>query len=227
MTLLEIEHMTKTYNLASKEPVYALKNINMTLNPGELVAIIGTSGSGKSTLLRMLGCIDSPSSGTYTLNGKDMATMNDQSLANYRNQEIGFIMQDFALIDYYSVKKNILLPLMYEKKKELKKQRKKELLPLLEKLSIAEKINSKVTDLSGGQKQRVAIARALINDPEILLADEPTGALDEQTTAEIMAIFKQLHKEGKTIIIVTHDMQVANQCNRILRMQDGHLAEAE
>jgi len=225
MSLLEIDALNKTYNATSSVPVHALRNIHLQIERGELIAIVGTSGSGKSTLLRILGCIDQQTSGTYRLAQQNIFQQNDAQLATIRNKSIGFIMQDFALIDYYSVKKNILLPLVYEKNRALKQQRKRQLSTLLTQLHIQDKINDKVSNLSGGQRQRVAIARALINEPAILLADEPTGALDEKTTEEIMQIFLQLHEAGKTIIIVTHDMNIAQKCQRIFTMQDGTLTE--
>ncbi|MGK4153431.1 ABC transporter ATP-binding protein [Kurthia gibsonii] len=223
--LIEVKHLSKSYRISSKEQVQALQDVNFTIHEGEMIAIVGTSGSGKSTLLRILGCIDSQTTGHYHLNGFDIEGKTDQELAHIRNQSIGFVMQDFSLIEDYSVKKNVLLPLTYEKNKEKRQQQKQHLLPLLQKLNIASKENQKVTSLSGGQKQRVAIARALINNPAILLADEPTGALDQKTSKEIMNILHELHAEGKTIIIVTHDLQIAEQCQRIFRIEDGLLNE--
>ena len=223
--LIEVKHLSKSYRISSKEQVQALQDVNFTIHEGEMIAIVGTSGSGKSTLLRILGCIDSQTTGHYHLNGFDIKGKTDQELAHIRNQSIGFVMQDFSLIEDYSVKKNVLLPLTYEKNKEKRQQQKQHLLPLLQKLNIASKENQKVTSLSGGQKQRVAIARALINNPAILLADEPTGALDQKTSKEIMNILHELHAEGKTIIIVTHDLQIAEQCQRIFRIEDGLLNE--
>lgn len=223
--LIEVQHLSKVYPIASNEKVHALKDVNFTINEGDLIAIVGTSGSGKSTLLRILGCIDTQSTGQYLFKGLNIEGKTDKELANIRNQSIGFVMQDFSLIEDYSVKKNVLLPLTYEKNKVKRNKRKKNLNTLLEKLNMSNQENQNVTSLSGGQKQRVAIARALINQPAILLADEPTGALDQATSKEIMSILHSLHAEGKTIIIVTHDLQIAEQCQRIFQIEDGHLHE--
>lgn len=223
--LIEVQHLSKVYPIASNEKVHALKDVNFTINEGDLIAIVGTSGSGKSTLLRILGCIDTQSTGQYLFKGLNIEGKTDKELANIRNQSIGFVMQDFSLIEDYSVKKNVLLPLIYEKNKDKRNKRKKNLNTLLEKLNMSNQENQNVTSLSGGQKQRVAIARALINQPAILLADEPTGALDQATSKEIMSILHSLHAEGKTIIIVTHDLQIAKQCQRIFQIEDGHLHE--
>lgn len=223
--LIEVQHLSKVYPIASNEKVHALKDVNFTINEGDLIAIVGTSGSGKSTLLRILGCIDTQSTGQYLFKGLNIEGKTDKELANIRNQSIGFVMQDFSLIEDYSVKKNVLLPLTYEKNKDKRNKRKKNLNTLLEKLNMSNQENQNVTSLSGGQKQRVAIARALINQPAILLADEPTGALDQATSKEIMSILHSLHAEGKTIIIVTHDLQIAKQCQRIFQIEDGHLHE--
>ncbi|GEK30522.1 ABC transporter ATP-binding protein [Kurthia zopfii] len=223
--LIEVQHLSKVYPIASNEKVHALKDVNFTISEGDLIAIVGTSGSGKSTLLRILGCIDTQSTGQYLFKGLNIEGKTDKELANIRNQSIGFVMQDFSLIEDYSVKKNVLLPLTYEKNKVKRNKRKKNLNTLLEKLNMSNQENQNVTSLSGGQKQRVAIARALINQPAILLADEPTGALDQATSKEIMSILHSLHAEGKTIIIVTHDLQIAEQCQRIFQIEDGHLHE--
>lgn len=226
MALIECKQLSKKYMQSKSNTIEVLKDIDFSIDEGEIVAIVGTSGSGKSTLLRILGCVEPQTSGSYTLDTAKIENENDKRLAKIRNESIGFIMQDFALVDYYDVKRNILLPLVYEGDKKKRSQHKKTASKLLEKLHIGDKEHQLVSELSGGQKQRVAIARALINEPKIILADEPTGALDQKTSQEIMDLLLALHEEGQTIILVTHDPLIANQCQRIVRLEDGKIIEA-
>ncbi|MGN1120596.1 MAG: ABC transporter ATP-binding protein [Oscillospiraceae bacterium] len=216
--MIELKNVEKTYG-AGDTAVHALKGISLTINDGEMAAIIGASGSGKSTLLNLLGLLDNKYSGSYFLNGNDARKLSESKRAALRNKELGFVLQDFALIEHYSVKENIMLPLRYSKEKPHDAEGK--IGEVLLRLGIAHKLNSPVNKLSGGQRQRVAIARAIINNPRIILADEPTGALDSKSAAEIMGIFRELNAEGRTVIIVTHDIGVARQCGRIIEISDG------
>lgn len=220
--MIELKNVIKTYGNGEAK-VHALNNINIEIERGEFVAIVGPSGSGKSTLLNILGGIDTLSSGTYYLNSKEISSLSSKNMAHLRNDEFGFILQYFGLINDYTVYENVALPLKYSKKKI---KNKKELVrEMLRKLSIENKENSYPTELSGGQCQRVAIARALINNPNIILADEPTGALDKKTGIQIMEILKQLNEEGKTVIIVSHDENIYSKCNRIIRIEDGNIID--
>ena len=220
MEQIRLEGITKLYE-GKEFCVRALDEVNLSINKGEMIAIMGTSGSGKTTLLNILGLIDKPSEGYYFLEGEDVAKLNDKMLAKKRNEKIGFVLQDFGLIGYYTIEQNVMLPLHYSKfpKKEWKQRVKESLV----KVGILNKIDFYPSELSGGQKQRVAIARAMITQSDILLADEPTGALDSKTSAEILNLFTQIKKEGKTIIIVTHDIEVAKHCDYIYRIEDGKL----
>ena len=223
--MIEIKNLYKTYNLGKSNAFVALKDISLEIEAGEMVAIIGKSGAGKSTLMHIIGCIDDFEGGIYYLDGEDISKADEKRRAMIRNKKIGIVLQDFALVENYSVIENVMLPLYFSKKKEGRKQRvilAKELLSQMEMEQMADK---KVNKLSGGQKQRVAIARAMINNPNILLADEPTGALDVKTSREIMDVFKKLNEEGATIIIITHDMEVAKECNRIIEICDGSIKE--
>ena len=220
--MIEIKNLYKTYNLEKSNAFVALKDISLKIETGEMVAIIGKSGAGKSTLMHIIGCIDDFEGGIYYLDGEDISKINEKRRARIRNKKIGIVLQDFALVESYSVIENVMLPLYFSKNKG-RKQRvilAKELLSLMEMEQMADK---KVNKLSGGQKQRVAIARAMINNPNILLADEPTGALDVKTSREIMDVFKKLNEKGTTIIIITHDMEVAKECNRIIEICDGEI----
>ena len=220
--MIELKNVIKTYGNGEAK-VHALNNINIKIERGEFIDIVGPSGSGKSTLLNILGGIDTLSSGTYYLNSKEISSLSSKNMAHLRNDEFGFILQYFGLINDYTVYENVALPLKYSKKKI---KNKKELVrEMLRKLSIENKENSYPTELSGGQCQRVAIARALINNPNIILADEPTGALDKKTGIQIMEILKQLNEEGKTVIIVSHDENIYSKCNRIIRIEDGNIID--
>jgi len=226
MTLIELKDIQKTFG-QKEATTHALKDISLKINKGDLIAIMGTSGSGKSTLLNLIGCLDVPTSGNYLLNNKTIDSNSKKQLAQLRNGCFGFVLQDFVLVPHYTVKQNILLPLIYQKNKLLKKQYKDKLDELLKKLGLFDKKNTPVGLLSGGQKQRVAIGRALINNPEIILADEPTGSLDQKTSYEIMELLIELHQEGKTVIIITHDPKIAEYCHKIINLEDGllHIVE--
>ncbi|MEJ8307324.1 ABC transporter ATP-binding protein [Saccharibacillus sacchari] len=224
MNIIEIENLNKIFKTRQNH-FQALNDLSLTIAKGEMIAIMGTSGSGKTTLLNILGCIDHASSGSYRLNQKLIEGKSLQALASIRNRDLGFVMQDFALVDHYSVQKNVLLPLNYLKDHKLRKERAARLPALLEKLHIRHKQIEKVMNLSGGQKQRVAIARALINEPEVILADEPTGALDQKTSQEIIQLLRAINQEGKTIVIVTHDPNIAACCDRMVRIEDGRIIE--
>jgi putative ABC transport system ATP-binding protein len=220
MELINMKSITRFYG-KNENRVNALRSIDLSINAGELVAIIGPSGSGKTTLLNILGCLDSPNSGEYIIDKTDTSKLKPRKLANIRNKKFGFIVQNFALLDDYTVYENIKIPLDYSNTKiKNKKQKIKE---ILKKLGIEDKLNKYPTELSGGQCQRVSIARALINNPEIILADEPTGALDREMGQQVIDIFKEVNKENKTIIIVTHDTNIASQCDRIITIEDGSI----
>ncbi len=220
--MIKIENLTKTYNYKKANAFTALKNISLEINDGEMVAIIGKSGAGKSTLLHIIGCIDTFEDGTYKIDDIDIHTLSDKKLSNIRNEKVGIVMQDFSLIEEYTVLENVKVPL-YFCKSSFKGKPKELALKSLEKVGIKELANKPVNKLSGGQKQRVAIARAIVNDPSFILADEPTGALDTKTSSEIMELFKLLNNDKKTIIIITHDMGVAEQCKRKIEISDGKI----
>lgn len=220
MEIIKLENISKTYGVNDVK-VVALKKISLTINEGELVAIIGASGSGKSTLLNIIGCIDKPSSGDYFIDGSNTNGFNEKEFARCRNYHIGFVLQYFGLINSYTVYENVELPLIYAKNKN----RKEQILKILESLNILEKKDKLPSELSGGQNQRVAIARALVNNPKIILADEPTGALDKNTSQQVMDILIQLNKEGKTVVIVTHDENISKQCERVIRIEDGFIKD--
>ncbi|WP_327194496.1 ABC transporter ATP-binding protein [Vibrio caribbeanicus] len=212
--------MCKYYTSGEAE-VRALDGVDLSIERGEYLAILGPSGSGKSTLMNMLGCLDTPTRGDYHLDGSDVAKLEANQLAAIRNQNIGFVFQSFNLLEYASALDNVALPLVYAGVSA--KQRKQRAAALLEQVGLGDRLDHKPNQLSGGQKQRVAIARALVNDPQILLADEPTGALDSKSGAEIEALFNQLHSEGRTIIIVTHDNALAERTKRIITIKDGKI----
>jgi len=222
--LIDINNIVKTYEVGTVE-VKALRGVNLLIKDNEYMAIMGPSGSGKSTLMNILGCLDTPTSGTYEFAGEKVSEMNDNQLAEIRNREIGFVFQTFNLLPRASALHNVELPLIYNgtpssKRKQLAKK-------ALEKVGLADRITHKPNELSGGQRQRVAIARALVNQPKIILADEPTGNLDTRTGEEIMEIFESLHELGNTIILVTHEEYIAEHTNRIVRLRDGLIERDE
>ena len=217
--MIEIENITKVYAMDG-ERVQALCGVDLNIQAGEMVAIMGPSGSGKSTLMAILGCLDSPTSGTYRLDGEAVENLNDDQLAEIRNRKIGFVFQQFNLLARTSALDNVMLPLIYAGVSG--KQRRMKAEAALEKVGLSDRMYHRPNELSGGQQQRVAIARALVNEPAILLADEPTGALDTKTGAEIIGLFQQLHREiGQTVIYVTHDPFIARHTGRIIRLIDG------
>ena len=221
--MIEIKNVYKTYNLGKANAFTALKDVSLTINDGEMVAIIGKSGAGKSTLMHIIGCIDGFEKGEYILNGQNISKMSEKKSAAIRNKEIGIVLQDFVLMEQYSVIENVLMPLYFSKHAGKRSEREKRAVEILKRLEMDELLNKKVNQLSGGQKQRVAIARAMINHPGILLADEPTGALDVKTSEEIMGVFKKLNEQGTTVIIITHDMEVAAKCDRVVEISDGRI----
>ncbi|WP_297452930.1 ABC transporter ATP-binding protein [Persephonella sp.] len=218
--VIRLENVNKIYETAGIK-THALKDINLTIYEGEFVAIMGASGSGKTTLMNIMGCLDTPTSGKYYLMGKDVSTLDDDHLSEIRNRYIGFVFQQFFLIPYLTAYENILVPVIYSKYNF--KEKEKEAEKILEKIGLKDKKNHKPNQLSGGQQQRVAIGRALINNPELILADEPTGALDSKTAKEIMKIFVELNNSGKTIVLITHDPNVASYARRIVRISDGKI----
>lgn len=218
--LVQIEDMCKIYNPGENE-VRALDHVSVSIEEGEFVAIIGQSGSGKSTLMNMLGCLDVPTSGKYILNGQDVSDLDDDELSDIRNQEIGFIFQGFNLIPNLTALENVELPLIYRgvsrgERNELSHK-------ALEKVGLGHRIHHKPSEMSGGQQQRVAIARAIAQAPPVILADEPTGNLDSHSTGEIMEILKELHREGRTVILITHDNEIAAQAKRVIKIKDGRI----
>lgn len=217
--MIELKNITKIYNPKKHNRFRALNRITFSVNDGEFCAIIGKSGSGKSTLLHIIGMLDTFSNGEYFLNGKNVSKFNERTVSKIRARSIGFVKQDFALIDEYSALDNVMIPLYPIKAHD----KKKKALSAIEKLGIINLANKEISQLSGGEKQRVAIARAIVNDPKIILADEPTGSLDSKTAAEIMSVFKRLNDDGKTVIIVTHDLGIAKQCDRIIEISDGEI----
>ena len=220
--LIEIRDMCKIYNPGENE-VRALDHVSLKIDKNEFVAIIGQSGSGKSTLMNMLGCLDVPSRGTYILNGQDVSGLTDDDLSDIRNREIGFIFQGFNLIAGLTALENVELPLIYRgvgKKERLQLSR-----TALEKVGLSKRMDHKPSEMSGGQQQRVAIARAIAQAPPVILADEPTGNLDSGSTKEIMEILKELHAEGRTVILITHDNDIAARARRIIRIMDGKIVD--
>ncbi len=224
MSLIRLQQISRRYVMGT-ETVHALREVSLEIAKGEYVAIMGPSGSGKSTLMNLLGCLDSPSGGSYELNGNRVSEMNDNQLAEIRNREIGFIFQTFNLLPRSDALRNVELPLVYAGVSP--SQRRKAALDTLASVGLAERVHHKPNELSGGQRQRVAVARALVNRPSILLADEPTGNLDSKTGAEIMALFENLANQGNTIIVVTHEEAIARQSRRIIRIRDGLIASDE
>jgi putative ABC transport system ATP-binding protein len=218
--VIRLEGITKQYQMGD-QTVHALKGIDLDIKQNEMIAFIGASGSGKSTMMNIIGCLDRPSSGQYWLNGREVATMNGDELARVRNEEIGFIFQSFHLLPRASALDNVAQPLIYRGialRERLALAQK-----ALERVGLGERMHHRPNELSGGQRQRVAIARALVGNPSILLADEPTGNLDSATSEEIMGLIKQLHAAGQTVVIVTHEPEIAEQCQRVVRLRDGQV----
>jgi putative ABC transport system ATP-binding protein len=216
--VIDIQKIGKTYRIGTQE-VNALLSVDLQINKGEYVALMGPSGSGKSTLMNILGCLDTPSRGSYKLNGTDVSNMSDNELAEIRNKEIGFIFQTFNLLARNTSLDNVALPLVYSGVS--KKERSEKAAKALESVGLGDRMEHKPNELSGGQRQRVAIARALVNQPAIILADEPTGNLDTKTSHEIMDLLEEIHQKGNTVIIVTHEEDIAKRAKRIVRLRDG------
>jgi putative ABC transport system ATP-binding protein len=220
--VIEIQNIVKNYQVGSVI-VRALRTVSINIERNEYVAIMGPSGSGKSTLLNLLGCLDTPSSGSYILNGTDVSKMEDDFLAEIRNKEIGFVFQTFNLLPRYSALENVTLPLIYAGVS--KADREKVAIKTLEQVGLADRMTHKPNELSGGQRQRVAIARALVNNPSIILADEPTGNLDSKTSIDIMGLLDEIHRNGNTVILVTHEEDIAKHAARIIRLFDGEVSQ--
>lgn len=216
--IIQVEDLAKIYQVGSQE-VHALRTVDLEIDKNEFVALMGPSGSGKSTLMNILGCLDTPSRGTYLLNQNDVSHMDDDELADIRNREIGFVFQTFNLLPRYSALENVALPLIYKGVSKSKRTERAE--EVLQQVGLGDRMDHKPNELSGGQRQRVAVARALVNKPSIILADEPTGNLDTKTSYEIMALLDQIHQSGNTIILVTHEEDIAEHAKRIVRLRDG------
>ncbi len=216
--MIELENITKVYHMGKVE-VHALNGISLSIQKGDMLAIIGASGSGKSTLLHIVGCLDRPTSGKYLLDGEDVSRLGDNKLADIRSRKLGFVFQEFNLLSRSSAIANVELPLIYGGGRH----RHQRAVEALERMGLGGRANHKPTELSGGEQQRVAIARALVNDPSVILADEPTGNLDSVSAAQIISIFKQLNQEGITIVLITHELDIAAQCQRVIRLLDGRI----
>ena len=219
--LIDIRDVTKTYEMGAETIVHALAGVSLSIEGGDYVAIMGPSGSGKSTLMNLIGCLDTPTTGSYVLKGREIATMNDDELAQIRNKEIGFIFQTFNLLPRADAVQNVELPLVYSGL--ARKERKARAEKALDAVGLGTRKHHRPNEMSGGQRQRVAIARALVNDPSILLADEPTGNLDSKTGEEILALMDDLHRGGNTIILVTHEDELAQHASRVVRLRDGKI----
>jgi putative ABC transport system ATP-binding protein len=222
--IIELIGITRTYKMGA-ETIHALRSVNVAINKNEYVALMGPSGSGKSTLMNLLGCLDTPSSGKYILNGIEVDKMLDNDLAEVRNKQIGFVFQTFNLLPRSTALENVMLPMVYAGLS--KQERTNRALEVLEQVGLKERMQHKPNELSGGQRQRVAIARALVNRPAIILADEPTGNLDSKTSIEIMGLFEDIHKKGNTIVLVTHEEDIARYAHRIVRLKDGGVESDE
>ncbi len=221
--MIQLENVTKVYRMG-KVGVNALRGVTLSINKGEMIAVIGASGSGKSTLLNIIGLLDRPTSGSYLFDGVDVSRLSDNQLAEMRNREFGFVFQDFNLLPRATALANVELPLVYAGSVHRRLERASE---ALERVGLAERANHKPTELSGGEQQRVAIARALVNNPPLILADEPTGNLDSKSGVEIISIFQKLHQGGKTVILITHEADIAAQAQRTVRLHDGRIAKGE
>lgn len=219
--MIKLINIEKSYNAGKLNEFHVLKGISAEIKDGELVAIVGKSGAGKSTLLHIIACIDNYDSGEYYIDDLLIKNMSEKKLANIRNEKIGIVMQDFSLVEDFTVLENVIIPLDFAKKKS--KNTKEQALKALKQVKMEEYVKKRVKNLSGGEKQRVAIARAIINNPDLILADEPTGSLDSANTEAIMDLFFSLNKQGKTIIIVTHDKELAEKCHRIIEISDGRI----
>ena len=219
--MIKLNNITKIYNPKKSNEFEALHDVSCEIDDGELVAVIGKSGAGKSTLLHILACIDNYQEGEYSIDGTLVKNLSERQYAKIRNEKIGMVMQDFALVEDFTALENVMIPLNFSKKRI--KNKKKKALNALKSVGIAELAKKPCNKLSGGQKQRVAIARAIVNEPSMILADEPTGALDSKTSKEIMDLFKSLNEQGRTVIIVTHDPKIAEQCDRIIEILDGEI----
>lgn len=218
--VIEIQRITRDFPLG-QEVVHVLKGIDLEIDKGEYVAIMGPSGSGKSTLMNLLGCLDTPTSGSYVLNGNDVSKMSDDELADIRNKEIGFVFQTFNLLPRTTALDNVALPMIYAGASKAERSARAE--EVLKNVGLADRMDHKPNQLSGGQRQRVAVGRALVNKPSIILADEPTGNLDSKTSVEIMNLFDEIHTAGNTVIVVTHEEEVAGHAHRIIRLKDGNI----
>ncbi len=223
-TILNMQNICKSYFIGDDE-LEVLHKVNLTVQSGEYISILGPSGSGKSTMMNIIGCLDVPSSGKYLLSGKNIDELDETELAFARNKEIGFVFQNFQLLPRMTALKNVELPLIYSGISGV--ERKKRATSILERVGLSDKMQNLPTQLSGGQQQRVAIARALVTEPTILLADEPTGALDQKTGAQVMELFSELNRDGRTIIMITHDIDNARHASRVVKILDGHLTEQE
>lgn len=222
--IIQTEKLVRNFRLG-KQIIHVLKELQFSINKNEYVALMGPSGSGKSTLMNILGCLDTPSSGKYILNKQDVSSLSDDELAEIRNKEIGFVFQTFNLLPRSSALDNVALPLVYAGMG--KEEREKRALEVLEQVGLGDRVQHKPNELSGGQRQRVAVARAMVNKPSIILADEPTGNLDSKTSYEIMALFDNIHRQGNTIILVTHEEDIAQHAHRIIRLKDGEIERDE
>lgn len=220
--MIELSGIVKRYRMGEEE-ILALNGVDLHVGRNEYVALIGPSGSGKSTLMNLIGCLDTPSEGRYILNGRDTSTMNDNELAAVRNQEIGFVFQSFHLLPRMTVLQNVMQPLVY--RGTPRAEREQRAIRALQQVGLGDRLGHRPNQLSGGQRQRVAVARALVGNPSILLADEPTGNLDSKTSAEIMALFDALHRQGQTVVVVTHEPDIAAHCLRTIRVSDGRIVQ--